>query len=347
MKTLFIDESGNTGTQRYSREWNFANQPYFLLCGVIVDNENIEPLNEWIRDLCSSYKIQGGELKFSKKTVKKNIGKIVMQLVEAQKEFDYDLFIEIVNKKFSIATVICNYCVFPYYEIRESCKNGRANFLKRCIANYIYESVSDELHGEFVTFFDSGQQNIPELQTLCTRLKEECKNDYIKKYIDETIDSFMNYDKLKLKLHNVFPLLDYYRGGISPFAVSPHISSFNNIIKRIMPIKDVKIIHDEISDLENALIKDLEYFGVKEPLSILEFERSNEILGLQLSDLWGGYIREVIEQFFSAEEEIPDTAWEILLTKADFVGPFSEQVKLFPYNLEMAKWRRDYKGFFG
>ena len=347
MITLFIDESGKTGSQRYTGEWNFANQPYFVLCGIIIDNENIESLNKWIKDLCSMYKIQGRELKSTKSTVKKNFHEIIIKLLEAQKKFSYELIVEIANKKFCIAMMISNYCIFPYYDIDEDVYNSyEANFLRRCFANYVYESVSDDLLGEYVSFFDSGQQDISKLQTLCEKLITECNNDTIKEYIDETIDSFTKHDKLGLSLHNVFPLLDYYKGGISPVAVCPHINSFNNILNRIKSIQDIEIIHDEISDLEMALRKDFENYFNNDSSDILKFKKSDEVFGLQLSDLWGGYIRETVQKFFSTEDSIPDSIVEILQTNVNLVAPFSEQAKLFPNNLEIAQWEESYKDFF-
>lgn len=346
MKTLFIDESGKTGTQRFDGKWNFANQPYFLLCGILIDNEKIEMLNNAVLQICSKYKIQGNELKSTRRAVKKNINEIIEDILRIQQELNYNLFIEMVDKKFCIAMIITDYCVFPYYDISaEYYYSEEANILRRYFANYIYKNVSDSLLGEYAELFDSGRQDISELENLCRKLIKECNNCDLTDYIEETIDSFTRYKELHLLKRHVFPLVDYYKGDISSVAVCPQIDCFNNLLTRankIQPLNEIDIIHDKISDLDDALTKNVEKFFSDNLPHKMSFEDSKKVIGLQVADLFGGYIRYVIEEFLMQGQKIPSYAANILKFNTNFVGKFNEQTKLFPCNDEIKLWKLDY-----
>lgn len=347
MKTIFLDESGKTGTQRYTGKWNFANQPYFTLCGVIIPNENLNELKTSMAKLCSKFQVQGGELKSTKKAVRNHLDEITTQIWNMQEQLNCKLLIEIVNKRYCIAMMINDYCVFPYYDTPiEYHLSPKSVLVKRCFANYIYDFISDDLLGEYVNFFDCGSQNIQRLKELCLNLIEESKNEIIKKFITETIDSFMNFKNLGLLKHHVFPLLDYYKGGISSVAVCPHINSFNNIITQIGDLDNFVVIHDNISDLEEALKKDVnDLLNIKRP-EFLSFANSKDIEGLQLADFWCGYIRESVQQFLINGNKVPPILSDLVNNNnVNFVGTFDEQAKLFPKDRCVVLFQELYKDF--
>ena len=66
MLNYYIDESGNTGdVLSTGNDFDFSGQPIFSLACVGVDQT--EKLDEFIHKLKSKYKIQGKELKSTKK----------------------------------------------------------------------------------------------------------------------------------------------------------------------------------------------------------------------------------------------------------------------------------------
>lgn len=347
MKTIFFDESGKTGTQRYGDKWNFASQPYFVLCGIIVPNENITLLNDFIAEICSTYRVQGRELKSTKKVIKNHLNEISKQIRNMQEQLNCKMFVEIVNKKYCVAMMITDYCIFPYYDTpSEAYQSAEGVFLKRCFANYVHDFISDELLGEYVEFFDCGVQDTQYLKKLCLKLISESGNDAVKNFVTETIDSFMNYKDLGLLQHHVFPLLDKYKGGASSVAVCPHINSFNNILVRVGNLEDVSAIHDNISDLEEALKEDVcHLLNINQP-DFLSFENSKDIAGLQLADFWCGYIREAVELFLINSKKIPSVLSDIVNNNVNFVGTFNEQSKLFPQNFELTQSKLWYTDFF-
>ena len=332
-KILFIDESGKTGTQKLSQEWNFKEQPYFALCGILVSEDNLDKINNFIKKLRKKYNIQG-EIKATKKTVSKNSKYIINELWEKLNEINGELFIEVVNKKFCIAMMITNYCVFPYYDIDlKDYSSESAILVRKYIANYIYEAISDKLMGNIVEFFDSNTQDVTELINICTELNKEISCGIIKKYIDETIDSINKHEQLGISKHNMFPLVDYYRGGFSTVAVCPHIDSFNNILNRLTNLNDLSIIHDKIMDLDSALLQTLKKGYDKDVSNIMRFEDSKKFDMLQVSDFFCGIVKDSIQKILQGEKEENSIINEIIQTRVNFVSTFKEQGLIFPNDI--------------
>ncbi|MCI9433532.1 MAG: DUF3800 domain-containing protein [Oscillospiraceae bacterium] len=343
MNTLFLDESNRTGTQKYDGKWNFEDQPYFSLCGILCPSENISQLDAAVMELRTLYHIQGNELKATKDSVKKNLTEIIPRLLKLQKQLECNLLAEVVNKKYCIAMMITDYCIFPYYDTPPKlyCTEDAA-IVKRSFANYIYVSISDQLMGEFVSFFDSGNQNIPKLKALCLKLIDECKNQTTIDFINETIDSFTRFDDLGLLQRHVFPLIDFYnKEHTSSVAVSPHINSFNNIITRTR-LHRLDIIHDNISELKPALEENLRLHN--DVTATLKFANSKQTPGIQIADFWCGNINIAVQNILSNIDTVPKEIIDILQRHVNFVGPYTEGVKLFPDNPQISlekKWFED------
>jgi len=347
MKTLFLDESGKTGTQRYHGIWNFQDKPYFILCGVLVPGDKVDQLNASIEELYALFKIQDHELKASKKAVRKNIDEIMTRLWNIQKNTGCTLYAEVVDKRFCIARLITDYCAVPYYELPENYQSfPELWMLKRSFANHIYETISDELLGTFTEFFDSGTHDIQALEALCLRLIQESGNALLSDCVKKAIACFTNHEQLGLLQRHVFPLLDHYNDGTSSVAVSPHIDSFNNILSRAIlrpGSEKYVIIHDRISELENALRKTFTDRGF--PNSELLFKKAKKTPGIQAADFWGGNIETAVQDVLQERgtSKIMNT---ILQKNVNFVGTYSQQVRLFPYNLDRVKEKMLYDQVF-
>lgn len=333
MKTLFLDESGRTGTQKYNGKWNFDQQPYFILSGLIVPNDNVDVLNNYVKEMASEFKLQGQEVKFSNKGVKRQIEKIVERIIDIQSQLQCQLLLEVVNKKYCIAMVITEYCFVPYYDIPNDLSEGNISDIKQSVANYVYEFISNELLGEYVDFFDSENRDISNLITLCRKLQRELKSKQLAELVDQTIDTLENHEFYGLSDKNCLPLQDRYKGGTSSVAVCPHIDAFNNMIKRMG--KGVTMsIHDHIGELEEALQYNLtDRLKVVSP-DFLQFGNSRKYPAIQIADIWAGYIVGVIRKKLS-DESIPPNAEKAIDMALNFVGSFNEQSKIFPHNAEI------------
>lgn len=171
----------------------------------------MEKFNQYIDELRKHYKIQG-EIKSTKTIVKKNKIEIMNQLYDKQAELNCNLVVEIVDKKFCMVERIIDYCVIPYYE--SPSKNHLSvndMFARKNFANYISESISDKLLGDFVEFFDNNLQEIKELTRLIKLLYTEIASPIIKKNVAETLDSISRYSELGLLKRHLFPLADKYK----------------------------------------------------------------------------------------------------------------------------------------
>ncbi|EGD45805.1 hypothetical protein Cpap_0172 [Ruminiclostridium papyrosolvens DSM 2782] len=338
---LILDESGKTGTQKYDFSWNFSKQPYFLLCGILIPEKNVEAIENKINELHKRYKIQG-EFKSTKETVKKNINELTEEFWNIIYRNECKILIEVVNKKFCIAMQIVNCCIFPYYDFNEEqYYSYDSGVVRRSFANYIYDKISDNLFGDFVEMFDSDKKDLDKLKSLCCRLIDEADNTHIKEYVEETLDSINNYSERGLLLRHLFPLVDYYKSGNSAVAVCPHIDSFNNILSKTESISLSNVIHDKMNELSEAL----QQAAIQQNREI-EFGDSKKNALLQLADFWAGTIREAVEKVLLNGETENKIINDIIQYDLNFVSSFSEQLKLFPNNYEVLNWKEWYEDAF-
>lgn len=345
-KILYLDESGKTGTQRYLEKWNFEEQPYFALCGILINEGDLSELNQFVDSLRKLYRIQG-EIKSTKDAVSKNRECIVEQIWDKQREFGCKIYIEIVNKRFCMAMKINDYCVLPYYDIStEYYSSYEGILIRKNFANYICKTINDELLGEFVEFFDNDTKDIMKMKSLCKKLMQNISHDALIDNIKETLDSIDNYEKLGLLQRHIFPLVDYYKGKSSSVAICPHVDSFNNILNRTEGIDNLLIIHDKLADLGDALKQIVAERSTKDSLRTIQFEDSKKNNLLQLSDFWCGIINNTVQKILAGEKNRNSIIDKILQTKVNFVSTFEEQEILFPNNVELKMWNIWYRDYF-
>lgn len=337
---IFLDESGHTGTQKYSDgKWNTNNQPYFVLVGFIVDEIYCDIVTEEVNNIMKRYRLQK-ELKFAHKTTKKNIDLIMHDISLLLEKVNGRIYAEVVNKKFCIVKQIVDYCVAPYYDISPMADKRK----KTIFANIIYEKISNELLGKFVDMFDSNRQDVNELLSMCDELKRDINNMCITKSVEETQDTINNYQERGLRVSNLFPLVDKYKGNISTVAISPHVDCFNDIVNRFTDEK--VIVHDEISDMEIAFEDNIKFFTKYHKRKInLQFDKSVENKCLQVADVFAGCLREYVEALLYRNEEysIPDYVKKIINESTLFVSTYEEQVRLFPDNYELVATKDYYE----
>ena len=337
---IFIDESGKSGTMRWENgSWNDGDCPCLVIAAVVFPEKKIPLLEAEIDSIARRYKIQGRELKSTHKNIIKNQDAIVSTLEYFFRSENGQVLFEASMKKYNICMIITNYCVLPYYDIpTEQMYSKEIKILKMTFANFLAETLSDELLGEAVKFFDENSQDINGLISLCNKIINAIDNlstvsKYIIKYIEETIDSIKNYKSRCLSLHNLFPLADAYSGGFKNVAVSPQINCLNGIFARTHGDSIYKL--DKMSDLSAAITRNAEehekLFGKK--ISV-EFCDSKSEKGIQAADILAGAVRRYIENLLGINGdrvELPDS----IRNRINFVGTFSEQLKIHPSNSEL------------
>lgn len=335
-QTLYLDESGKTGSMRLvnGKNWNFSNQPYFVLCGILIKDASVSQLDKFINEIRTKYKIQG-EMKSTNKTIKKNKEKLIQLFMQKQNELGCKLYIEVVNKRYCIATKIVDYCVCPYYDSPISLSEfhtQREKIVKMTLANYIYDVIPDELLGEYAEFFDNDVKDLDKFLQLNNRLLSFVTNPIVSDYVRETIDTIQQHEKLHIPAHNLFPLVDTYRNETSTVAISPQIDCLNNILSKCP--NTLHIIHDNICDLETALEKTAKYYFPKASTDYMEFADSKKTNILQLCDFWCGIINNTVQEILSKNNEIDvlnnsEVLRQLIETQINYVGTFKEQSILF------------------
>lgn len=250
------------------------------------------------------------------------------------------MFMEVMNKKFIVSRHITEYCIAPYYDCDCNGEKSKEEYklIKRTFAKYIMENISDEILGQFTEFFDYNDQNTKKLISLCNLLKANVSNEITKQMIDETIDSIENYKKLGLKEKNLFPLVDYYSNGVSCVAICLHIDSLNGILTRVVKInKKNKIIHDDEKQLSTALKETVEIFNDLEGSNFeLEFSNSKQNIFIQCADYIGGNVLKRVNEMLTENRTRENYVLDrIIEENINFVSSYTEQMKVFPENIEL------------
>ncbi|MDR3602545.1 MAG: DUF3800 domain-containing protein [Desulfosporosinus sp.] len=196
MKKIFIDESGNTGAINFNSKFNFLDQPYFALGGILIDVNYENMLLQEISEIFHKNGIQG-ELKFTNKKYKNN-EKLISELLNTINSYSCELFFDITNKKYKIIHNITDYCVYPYYERQIETKNEEFRMLLKVITDYLYNELSDAVVQKFVNLCNKSGFKIEELVDSIDAIHENVSSTYIKQNLKSTIDSIQNYDKFGL-----------------------------------------------------------------------------------------------------------------------------------------------------
>jgi hypothetical protein len=323
---VYMDESGSTGKQVLNNnEWNFTNQEYFVLTALLIDETQVGRIEEMISGIKHKYKLQG-ELKYKNKGHRKYSEEIIPCIMNELKKNNATLFIEIVNKRYDICKWITEYCIFPYYDTPDL-RNPEKLMVSRMMANYVYTLVPDEVLNDFLSIVDSEERDINVLVNYCVKLKRYIKDDTLKEYINETMDSIKNYKRLGLNINNLFPIRDKLKSGETTIAVSPNIDSFNNIVSKCLMIKpDIKVLHDKQMQFDSILSKWVDDFKKKNKIEI-EFVDSKKEALIQISDFISGYIREMITDKNKMMQSTE--ALSLLKDYINFVTTYSDALVLF------------------
>ena len=325
----YLDESGNSG-DLIGRTPNliFGNQPIFTLsCIGIEDYEKVE---SFISGLRSKYELGTGELKSSEIYFEKP--EIFLELARFISKERLPLLVELVDKKYCVATSIVNHHIMPpYYMPDES--DGRAQYIRNGLADYLTANLPD---GVYRSFFKACKQPTEEnLLSSMSELKsffegEKQKLDFAEltvKSIDETIDDYRIMKSRigeRAAIEKFVPLPDLTAKGVK-VNLLPHVHSIFNLIARLNKyhlknISDVTLFHDKQKDFDHILMQCKEYlettevsenippvvnsdFDLNESLS-LEFVDSEDCVGVQVADLLAGFFNRYVNGLLYKEVDV-------------------------------------------
>ncbi|MEC6906632.1 DUF3800 domain-containing protein [Photobacterium piscicola] len=363
-KKYYIDESGNTGDLLITEgNTNFSSQEYFTLACIGLETSKLSALFEYIEKLKQKYKIQSKELKFSK--IKGLFGKKIGFMLELTKYIEEsDFIIEIVDKKYIVSTNIVNCLINPPY-FQPKMEPEQAKLMHLELSQWVYDYVPEEFFIKFtnasrVASEESLKGLFDDLLNIAKMAKDPLANT-IFMGIEESLDDFYQF-KQKSNLDReaytyFFPLPDLNKRG-EVLAILPYIGSFSNIHARLnylvdQDLSNVVIIHDNQSHFDDIL----KYYHenaintkVDNPSAFkytnfnftnqsnLEFKDDKEAIGLQVADLYAGFINKAVPYLIRDENSLTEKEQSILLRTlaslyfkagVNFVLPKTHNDKLF------------------
>jgi hypothetical protein len=317
----FIDESGQTGdVARLNTLSGFNDQPVFCLAAVgVADELSLEREINCLRD---KHGIRLDELKSAARRERPEFTFDVVKLICTER---YPFFLEIVHKKFFLATHITSSQVLP--PIRGLAAEPRTRFFQNLIADYLFERVPDLVFAKFIEacLSPSHESLSAELEALiefaCAdtdagevaagvcKLASIALTDYEEARAEGRDNAFLDY----------LPSPDNNKHQKRVW-ILPNLSAFTHIYARINlyekgHVANVRLIHDEQLQfdeiLENSkgtaealkeraaeMFTPHASFSFKETAS-LSFASSTKSVGVQVADILAGFSMRYVRDFFS------------------------------------------------
>lgn len=338
MKRIYIDESGNTGIIKEEvkgeYKFNFCEQPYFSLGGIMIDDSDKESIKQKLKDLYYKDQIEG-ELKYKSY---KNRVKLLDNIIEVFNSYECTMFFDVTNKRYKIINYIVDYCVIPYYSGNRLEDSEESKYILNIVSDILYQELSDEVLYKFIEMINRENNSVDKLIEFCKLLLISIKSKFIKEQIKETIDTIENYENFGLSIKNLFPLIDHTNIGEQPFSLLPNVDALNNVIVQLSKneISNVEIVHDMQKEYSNSLAKWVDFIAKNKMIQVrTTFKDSKEDVILQAVDFITGHVN----KFFKIKNIDKNKYIEnIIKNNVNFVSTYEEQkiINKFPMVEEVA-----------
>lgn len=150
MNSVFLDESGNTGSNLLD-----VDQPVFTFVGVGIGDCSIHEVTDRINTIKSKYNIRADELK-AKELFGRGKDGLIREVAELLMEKQFQLFINIAEKRFVIASFIESDFFDPVFNDR--CDDSWSHPVddRNQNANFLFKHLSVEATRACGTFFSTG-----------------------------------------------------------------------------------------------------------------------------------------------------------------------------------------------
>lgn len=138
--TVFMDETNRSGQQRYNNEkWNFNDKPFFGLGALFIPTKNADSLKYELEKLISKENFEA-PFKWSNRQARNRSERLFPLIIAILEKYSGRTYFEIESKRFTIAKIITEYCVCPYYlsDSKNSQERVSEGLIKRAMANLIY-----------------------------------------------------------------------------------------------------------------------------------------------------------------------------------------------------------------
>jgi len=352
---LYIDESGNTGSTLFSNsKFNFAEQPYYALAGILLNDSTKNSLENLVFSKRAEYKIDGDELKAKSLYEKKYdlINDIVNYIVDTKIPF----FVELMDKKFFINIHIVNFFIDPIYSRPVTDKTV---LHKKIIASCLSEYLNDDVYENFTkTTIGYTNETLENFYIFLIEHFNSNNQTQLAGLIKMTRDDYFEY-KTKNKenaLKRFLPLPDTNSNGRLIHCL-PNYSALTNMIGRanLFCIENgnlnFDVVHDEQKQFDvifeqavetmktvntDSIVKNLEkkgVFNIDSSLN-LSFVNSKDSIPIQIADIISGIVMRFWSDFKNNKHE-QVIKWLPLIKKCtaqkigiNYVVPDQEHAKL-------------------
>jgi hypothetical protein len=360
----FIDECGQTGDLAKNNAISgFDDQPIFTLAAVGVADAT--SLQTEVDRLKTKHGVKLPELKSSAMRDRPGFTLDVVSFLCRER---YPLFLEIMDKKFFIATNITSIQLLP--PIGGLVEDARTNYFKNAIADYILEQAPD---GVFATFIEACK--LPSDATLRTQIETliafassaPSENGPPIAIRDLATTALSEYCEARdAGQEDVFlrylPIPDDNKYN-KPVWMLPNLSAFTNIYARINhyekgQLSHVLLIHDEqlqfdsILEKSKATAESLQDAAARlfTPHSDFHFRQSAPLgfassatsTGLQIADILAGFCMRYVKDFFADRKTVPLAAHQTY----DLLRRYTDETNGIGVNLVTSyRWHRELSVF--
>lgn len=318
---LYVDESGNTGGANVNfNTFNFKDQPYYALGGILVNDHERNSLLEFLDVLKQKYRIQATELKAKKLYESKP--QVIWELVDFVNRRGLPVFVELMDKNYNLSMQMLTFTIARPPVIDSNKIIRLLRDMARILPHYLGE-------GFYIKFTQTCQEySFQALEKFYHELQIHLKNRnhldalqlvqitwscYLedkKKYGTETFKKYLPIPDPNSK-NRLIHLL-------------PNYSAFTNLVGRAQKYKvknsittKIEIIHDEQPQFESiyrdafkamiisntdshsagTLISDLASYNLSNTDFEVKFANSKEDKAIQAVDLIAGFIVNVWTDF--------------------------------------------------
>lgn len=338
MTSVYIDESGNTGeTLGVNGRFNFSDQPYYVLAGVMSNAMMEGELKIFVDSLRTKYRFQGDELKA--KNFYDRRPKVIAEVVEFVSQKRIPVFIEIMDKTFYLNIQLVEYFLLPYYAFRLSDElihkkryivTSLRKFLTQNVYEQLFVAVKTYTHESLELFYDQLIQHFSSLKS--------DEGDVLSKSVQQTKIDFQEAKKQdpNRALRKFLPLPDE-NPRKRLIHLLPNYPAFTNLVARAENYRNAKgltpinIIHDEQKQFDiifetafnqmktsntdkwthGTIIKDTATFNISDETK-LSFEDSKSSYSIQIADLIAGFVMRFWTDFISENYEKTDLYLPVL-----------------------------------
>lgn len=320
VKSLFIDESGNSGDLIDDKnKLSFGGQPTFSLAG--VDISNIPNLEGAVKNLKEKHRVQAPELKAS--GLYKSKPQFILEIFSLLIQHGSPFFVEVVDKKYYLATSIATHQIIPPYFTDE--KDGKQQVSRNLAANFMALKMPDLHYEDFINSCLNPSEGmlLNSMESIKKFFLSDSEYGVYSKNIEASVEDYYDLKRLHKDdaVKKFIPIPDVGKRSQNHLIhLLPHVSSFTNLVARVnlannRNLEGVSFLHDKQDHFDEILnqIKGQMVCSGAEKISFptpnsdfhiktnidLVFSDSKKTLGVQIADLLAGFFVRYYEGLLS------------------------------------------------